>query len=185
MNTVDVSSDQVTESGPRTADPTFVHALRDVVLRPDAFYARLSPRAGYRRPLVFALVLVVFSTVMAWLVKGADDPVGTGLVGPFLFDLVLFPATVGLLHLAVLALARPTQQGLEASFRVMAYSQVLQLVDWVPVVGLYVGAVYGIVLGIVGVRHLHRTTLARSVAIFGLALLVVAAVGAGVLLAIA
>ena len=175
-----VSTDLRPEGGQSTQDPGFVPALRGVVLRPDAFFAGLAPRAALARATVFALVCIAISTMLAWVATGADDPVGTGLVVPLAFDLVFFAAYVGLTHLMVLVFARHQQAGWGATFRIVAFSQVSQLINWIPTVGLTIGFVYGSVLAILGIRHLHRADTGPAVA----AVLVPVAVVGGVALVV-
>jgi hypothetical protein len=82
----------------------------------------------------------------------------------------------------VVLLARRTQVGAGATFRIAAFTQVSQLVNWVPVVGLAVGFVFGSVLAVLGIRRLHRTTVATATAVVVLPVLVAAAVAVPVLL---
>src|SRR5215217_1765159 len=56
---------------------------------------------------------------------------------------------------------RCNNTGYEATFRVAAYSSVVYLVSWIPVLGWIVGAIYGIYLGVVGIRAVHGTTTGR------------------------
>jgi len=75
---------------------------------------------------------------------------------------------------------RCNNTGYEATFRIAAYSSVVYLVSWMPVLGWIVGAIYGIYLGVVGIRAVHGTTTGRAalvvlvpiVVIGGLALLI-------------
>lgn len=157
------------------ADPTAVEALRDVVRRPGAFFAAL-PRAGTPgRAAAFALACIAASTVLAWAATGTDDGPVPGLLLPFLFDLVFFAAYLALTHAAVLILLLRRSAGLSATFRIVAYGQVSQLVNWVPLVGLALGLVYGSVLAVIGVRRMHDA--GRGLAVAVVALPVVLAAG--------
>jgi hypothetical protein len=51
--------------------------------------------------------------------------------------------------------------GFEATFRVVAYSAVTSLVSWIPYIGGLL-SLYGIYLGIVGIREVHNTTTGRA-----------------------
>jgi hypothetical protein len=166
-----------------TSNPPLPAALRDVVLRPDTFFRRLAPSGSLGRPTFFALGCIAVSTVLAWLATGADDAVGSGLGVPFVFDLVFFVAYVAITHAAVLMLAKGRHSGPAATYRVAAYSQVSQLINWIPSVGLAIGFLYGSVLAVIGIRRLHDTSLRTAVAVVVLPV-VVAAVVAGAVLAV-
>jgi hypothetical protein len=51
--------------------------------------------------------------------------------------------------------------GFEATFRVIAYSAVTSLVSWIPFIG-WILSLYGIYLGIVGIREVHNTTTGKA-----------------------
>ena len=177
-----MSNDVRPAGAERTYDPSPAEALREVTLRPDAFFRRLTPSAGYAAPTVFALVCIAVSTVLAWVATGADDSVGTGLLAPLAFDLVFFAVYVAITHAMVHLLAKP-HAGAQATYRVAAYGQVSQLVNWIPVVGLYLGLAYGSVLAVIGVRRMHGASLRTAILVVVLPL-VVAAVVAAVVVAV-
>jgi hypothetical protein len=57
-----------------------------------------------------------------------------------------------------------SQSGFEGSFRAMAYSQVSSLAAIIPVAGPFVAVVWWIVLTVIGVQRLRRTTQGKAVA---------------------
>jgi hypothetical protein len=73
----------------------------------------------------------------------------------------------------VALIVKPANTGFEATFRVVSYSNVAQLVGWVPILGPLVAAVASIALSIIGVREVHETTTGRA----ALVVLIPAAVG--------
>ena len=155
---------------PVLVDPSGFQALREVVLRPDAFFASL-PRTGVARaPALFALTCIALSTVLAWLATGTSDSAVEGLAIPFVFDLVLFAVYLGVTHAVVRLLLRGQSAGLPATFRILAYGQVGQLVNWLPTVGLAIGLVYASVLAVIGIRRMHDASLAVAVAVVALPL---------------
>ncbi len=66
------------------------------------------------------------------------------------------------MHLLVLLFVRPANAGFEATFKVVSYSWVYQLISWIPVIGWIVGPIYGVVLLIFGVREVHATTTGKA-----------------------
>jgi len=51
--------------------------------------------------------------------------------------------------------------GYEATFRVVSYVSVTNLVNWIPIIGGLL-ALYGLYLAIVGIREMHATTTGRA-----------------------
>jgi hypothetical protein len=91
---------------------------------------------------------------------------------PIISVIALF-ICAGILHLLVALVVKPANTGFEATFRVVSYSNVVQLVGWVPVLGPLVAAVASIVLSVIGVREVHETTTGKA----ALVVLIPAAVG--------
>lgn len=163
--------------------PPLLRALRDISLRPGAFFAGLPHNRRVRRPALFALTCIAVSTALAWLATGTDDGPVEGLVIPFAFDLAFFAVYLGVMHATVLVLLRDRSAGLNATFQIVAYGQVSQLVNWLPTVGLGIGLVYGSVLAVLGVRRVHGARLSVAVAVVTLPLALAAGLYAAVLIA--
>ena len=62
--------------------------------------------------------------------------------------------------------------GLGATFRVAAYTSVTSLVSWIPFVGGLL-ALYGIYLGVVGIREMHDTTTRKALVVVVLPVIVI------------
>ncbi len=80
---------------------------------------------------------------------------------PIFVVIVLFIGAA-ITHLLVALLVRPQNAGFEATFRVGAYIQALQLISWIPIIGWLVALVWAIVLYILGLREVHSTTTGRA-----------------------
>src|ERR671919_2838470 len=198
-------------AGPATAEFTytnpvesFVGTVRDLVTRPVAFFHDMARRGDFVNPLIFALVCAVISAAIGGFLGVLYATVGIGDTGvggaigtlvasmfftPIISAIALFVGA-GILHLLVALVVKPANAGLEATFRVVSYSNVAQLVGWVPVLGPLVATVASIVLSIIGVREVHETTTGKAAlvvlipAVVGLliALLLIALVVGAVLL---
>lgn len=162
------------------SDPvgSFVDVTRRVVTRPTEFFARLPRRGDFLSPLVFALICALVSAVLGGLLRlawGAESVGGVrfesadgGFLG-FLTSVLFVPigSTIGLFvlaavgHLLVVLFAGPQNSGFEATFRVVAYAAVTNLVNWIPLVGGLLG-LYGLYIAVVGVREMHDTTTGRA-----------------------
>jgi len=148
---------------------------QSVAFRPVDFFRNLRRQGDFLNPLAFALICVLISSLLGGIlglilsVGFTDQGVAGAFIG-FIFGIVrsLIGAAIGLFvgaliwYLLVLLFARTNNTGYEATFRVVAYSSVVYLVSWIPILGWIIGLVYGIYLGIVGIREVHGTTSGRA-----------------------
>lgn len=154
---------------------SFVDTVRDLVTRP-ADFSGIARRGYFINPLIFALICVVvtaviggFLGILGAIVGIGDRGVGAaigGLVGsvlltPIFYAIGLFIGA-GILHLLVALIVKPAVTGYEATFRVLSYSAVGQLVGWISFLGPLIAAVAGVVLSIIGVREVHNTTTGKA-----------------------
>jgi hypothetical protein len=166
---------------------SFVGTVRDMVTNPVGFFRGIARRGDYANPLIFALVCTVISAAIGGFLgilyanlgiggTGVGEAVG-GFVAsmffmPIIFAIALFVGA-GILHLLVALIVKPADTGFEATFRVVSYANITELVSWVPVLGPLVAAVASIGLSIIGVREVHETTTGKA----ALVVLIPAAVG--------
>jgi hypothetical protein len=166
---------------------SFVGTARDLVTRPVDFFRSMARRGDFVNPVIFALVCAVISASIGsflgvWYatVDIGDTGVG-GAIGALVASMFFTPIIsaialficAGILHLLVALVVKPANAGFEATFRVVSYSNVVQLVGWVPVLGPLVAAVASIILSVIGVREVHETTTGKA----ALVVLIPAAVG--------
>lgn len=159
------------------SDPvgSFIATVRGVVLSPVQFFRGIRTSGDFVGPMVFALICSVISGILGAFISLISNLIfgnGAGAaVGGFFSTLFLTPIFTliglfigaGIYHLLVMLLVRPNA-GFEGSFRVVAYSSVVQLVSWVPIIGGLL-SLYIIVLDIFGMREVHGTTTGRAVAV--------------------
>ncbi|MDP9378913.1 MAG: YIP1 family protein [Chloroflexota bacterium] len=161
------------------SDPlrSFIDTTVRVVRQPTAFFEQLPRRAGYLNPTVYGVTCAVISALLGFAAyELLGVPPGGSIVGPtdvaggtalwVLLD-ALALILVGLFlaaavtHVAVRIVVGYENSGLEATFRVMAYSAALFLLDWLPYIG-WVFAVYAFYVTLVGIREVHRTTTGKA-----------------------
>ena len=166
---------------------SFVGAVGDLVTHPVGFFRNIARRGDFVNPLIFALVCAVISAVIGGFLGILYATVGIGdggvlrAIGAFIASMFFTPiiSTIalfigaGILHLLVALIIKPANTGFEATFRVISYANVAQLVSWIPVLGPIVAAVASIALSIIGVREVHETTTGKA----ALVVLIPAAVG--------
>jgi hypothetical protein len=178
-----------------TAHPmrSFVRTAGRVLFQPRRFFARLDPEGSFLTALAFASIYVgvyaALSTVSSALVEvvlhgatlAAANVVGATLanIGASVLAVwLLAPILAAVYHLFVRLLSGGSQGGYRATFRVLAYAGVTDLVGWVPFVGLLLAGVWALYIGTVGLRETHATSGTRALLIILLPTLLLAAVGA-------
>ena len=152
----------------RYTDPvqTFISTVRGVVLQPASFFGGILRRGDFINPLIFALICYEVSAILGGLIGLAFGSRGFGgfvsgiILGAIAAAIGLFIGA-GILHLLVMLIVGSRNGGYEATFRVFAYSSVTSLVSWIPFIG-WIASLYGIYLGIVGIREVHTTTTGRA-----------------------
>ena len=81
-----------------------------------------------------------------------------GVIGLFIISAIFH------LCLQLVGGLKDSSAGFEGSFRVVSYAQVVQLAALVPFVGPLLGLVWGIILYVIGLASVHRTTQGKAVA---------------------
>ncbi len=173
---------------------SFASSVKDQVLAPGNFYARLAARHGdLLEATVFALACGLVGVMLAlgaFLVfpdlpgtfapadpgfarsEGLDRYGNAGVALTLVFALVasIVGGIVGLLvgavilHVLVVLLVGAVRGGFVESFKIVCYASVTSLLTWVPVAG-YIGVLYGLVLVFFGVRSMHGASRNRALAV--------------------
>jgi hypothetical protein len=175
---------------------SFISTVRRVLFEPVGFFRRLPRRGRALNPVVFALVCALILAPLAFLAAPFDPLTRDEMsdLRDLLTRLVAEPgrfmAAVIVVILAVLVLApllvllglyssaaiyqilvwifvRPTDTGFEATLRVISSTSAVELLNWIPVVGL-LASFYGLYLAFVGIREMHETTTRRAFAVISL-----------------
>lgn len=169
------------------SDPTgsFVRTTVGVLTRPTGFFRGIARRGDFVSPAAYAIICTLIATIIGGLVGLAlsallstmaeyEGALAYGVFG-FLTDVVVTPfATIitlfilsGIYHVLVILLARPSNAGFEATFRVVCYVSAIAIIGWIPFVNLIAG-IYGLYVAYFGIREVHATTNQRAAAIVAL-----------------
>ncbi len=132
---------------------SFLWVARELLVRPRAFFRNLPTGLGLRSPLVFLLTTSFLAALCTANYRGADYRLFVLLMSAQCVSSVL--AAV-LLHGIAVKLCR-TAAGFGATLRVVAYAGIVDLVAWLPVVGV-VPYGYGLYLMFLGLQEVHRMT---------------------------
>ncbi len=175
---------------------------RDVLTGPQKFFRAYPPQVGFVPPLLYAVILGVLASFMAWLWSLAGSSLQTlagTLVGPLfrgptwnIVSLLLSPLTAavilfvyaGLMH-ATLMLMGGNRRGFGATFRVAAYGKAAAVVGLLPFCGGMLAIVVELAIDVMGLYSIHRTEPWRAaVAVVAPAVISAASVGAAIMLAL-
>ena len=170
---------------------SFADVVRWVVLQPVGFFAGLPRRGSLLNPLVFALICTEIAAILGGILSlagvGGAFVTGYGFqvpenqsFGEFIGSVVFAPigsaigvfVVAGIAHLLVRLVVGANNTGFGATFRVAAYTSVTSLVSWIPFVGGLL-ALYGIYLGVVGIREMHDTTTRKALVVVVLPVIVI------------
>jgi hypothetical protein len=168
----------------------FIEAIKLFVTSPAEAFAQTKRSGDYASPLIFAVLVgwigmaisqlwgMLFNASMFSMFPGEmGDQMGAMAatsIGAFIGTLILAPVFVaiglfiwsGLLHLCVMLVGGlgESTSGFEGTFRVVSYVTVAQFANIIPVVGGLIALVWSIILGVIGLTDLHRTTQGKATA---------------------
>ncbi|OQX62162.1 MAG: hypothetical protein B5M55_08150 [Desulfococcus sp. 4484_242] len=135
------------EFNPRNFFKSFYHTSKAVLLSPKVFFAAMKKGGDFRGPFLYMAACVLFHVVIFGLLqKDPEIMLKTFFLG------ILFPfITAGILFGIVKRVFR-AEGSYESAFRVNAYASAVNLVAWLPLVGLFfeLYRVYLIVIGLSG-----------------------------------
>jgi hypothetical protein len=145
---------------------SFISTVQRVALHPADFYRGILRQGDFINPLIFAIICYEVSAILGGIIAVAFGNQG---FGGFIVSIILAPIGTaialfigaGILHLLVMLIVGSRNGGFEATFRVGAYSSVVNLVSWIPFIG-WIASLYGVYLAIVGIREVHGTTTGKA-----------------------
>jgi hypothetical protein len=145
---------------------SFVSTVQNVVLRPVDFFRGILRQGDFVNPLIFAIICYEVSAILGGIIALAFGNQG---FGGFIVSIILAPIGTaialfigaGITHLLVMLIVGSRNSGYEATFRVAAYSSVVNLVSWIPIIGGLL-SLYAIYMAIVGIREVHTTTTGKA-----------------------
>ncbi|WP_047866137.1 YIP1 family protein [Rubrobacter aplysinae] len=181
---------------------SFVETARRVAVEPAAFFRGVTNEDRVLPPMVFAIICGVVSAALGIAVEflapvdlgpfggeafGPPEAVsgqfgGLALAGIALAFVVLAPLFIVLglyigsfiYQILVRIVVGRDNAGYWATFKIYAYTSVVSLLSWLPVVG-FLATLYGYYLVFVAVREAHDTTPARAAIVAAIPLLFFAA----------
>ena len=158
--------------------------VKAVLFSPDKFFGSLRHKGGIGEPFAFGLLTGavggMFSVFWQFLIlSGGLLSIGHIFAGQFTFGLIflilivfipigimiaLF-VTSAVWHLFLLIL-KGADNGFEATFRVIAYSQAVQLWGIIPIIGGWISFIWQIIIQIIGLKEIHETSYLKVIFAF-------------------
>ena len=155
-----------------------------IPMTPQTFFSTLTSKRGISDPLAFGLLLGSLGNMLGifWqflMVGGGLESTFPGILEAlnmgviFLIIMGLVPLFValamflvsGILHLMLLILGGGNM-GFAATFRVISYSQAAQVWVAIPFFGLWIGGIWQVIVQIIGLRELHKTSYVKVIMAF-------------------
>lgn len=168
----------------------FIEAIKLFVTSPAEAFAQTKRSGDYASPLIFAVMVgwigIAISQIWGMLFNASMFSMFPGemgeqmgamaatSIGAFIGTVILAPVFVaiglfiwaGLLHLCVMLVGGLSEStsGFEGTFRVVSYVTVAQFANIIPIAGGLIAVVWSIILGVIGLTDLHRTTQGKATA---------------------
>ncbi len=158
--------------------------LKAVLFSPEKLFKTLTYKGGIKEALAFGLLVACLGAMIGFfweflILSGRLLSFAYPLFGQltaaliFLLVIVIIPVLVtllmfiysGILHL-FLRILRGGQNGFEATFRVVSYSQAAQIWALIPVLGSLVAGIWQLIVQIIGLREIHETSYLRVIIAF-------------------
>jgi hypothetical protein len=129
-----------------------------IILKPFDFYKSLPTTGGYKDPLIFALITAVIMGIGLTIIT-----LGVGFLA-IIFAPVAVTISIFLAALLLLVCAKIVggTGSYEATMRVVSYSNVVNILGWIPVISI-LASIYGLVLTVIGMKEIHKLTWAKAI----------------------
>ena len=161
-----------------------VQTAKAVLFSPEKMFRSLTYSGGMKDPLAFGLLTGSIGSMLGFFWQLLLMSMGvTAFAGPFfghmgiwfvlVIMMVLVPIVVlmglyiysAVLHLLLL-IVRGGRNGFEATFRVICYSQVAQVIAVVPILGGWIAGLWQLIIQIIGLKEIHETSYLRIIVAF-------------------
>jgi len=155
--------------------------FRQVLFSPHRLFGAMSVKRGYGESLAFGLLFGSLGMMLGffWQLLIIPDrfiQLGKFLFGYFTlsmvyFGLIILTPFLVVLQLLVIALILHWclvmfgggKSGFEGTFRVISYSQAIQVLSLIPLIGGFIGFFWQLIVQIIGLREVHKTSYPRVI----------------------
>lgn len=142
-----------TEFDPKNFFESFIFVAKAVLLQPAKFFHQMPKTGGIKNPFIFLLICSFFFALFVANLKGGDFN---------LFLLYFFANTFSafvqsLVYHLIISRLFAKKAPYDATFRLIAYINVLSLVSWIPLIFISMAVnIYSVYLTFLGLQIVHR-----------------------------
>jgi hypothetical protein len=155
--------------------------FRQVLFSPHKLFEDMSVERGYGESLAFGLLFGSLGMMLSlfWqflIIPDRFIQLGKFMLGHFnlstvYFSLIILTPVFVMLQLLLIALIlhwcllvfSGGKNGFESTFRVISYSQAIQVLSLIPLIGGFIGFFWQLIVQIVGLKEIHNTSYLRVI----------------------
>jgi len=150
---IDPKSKKGLEFEPKYFFESFVYVAKEVLLRPGKFFYEMPKADSIRNPFIFLLVCSFLFALFIANLKGGNF----SLFLLYFFANTLSSFVQSLVYHLIASKLFGSKAPFEATFRIIAYINILCLVSWIPVVIFSLAInVYSLYLIFIGLQVIHQ-----------------------------
>ena len=161
--------------------PAFLKTIQKVLFQPDEFFTALNPHRPLKEPFLFFVIITCINIVLQVifsLIQNNFKPVEILIAAVEIIPLVFL--LTGFLHLGVLFFRG--KGGIRDTFLVMLYSSTTGLFSPIPFVGLIIGTIWGLIIIIIGYKHVHQLKTGKAIGAYIIPLILIFLISFAVLI---
>jgi len=153
-------------------------SIKEIIAGPSSFFQKVHSEGPISTPYLFYFIITIVVSIITlmyqsmWInmmsgnfasLVGGEMPFGMGVLA--IFTLVVVSVSIfisaAFMHLFVLMLGG--KGGYKGTFCVLCYSAAVTVFAVIPFLGGMIAAIWSIVLGIIGYKHIHKMSTIRAV----------------------
>ena len=145
-----------------------LETIRRVLLRPSEFFERLKIKNSYADPLSFYFVILLVTLgllALSYLFfpqnasPSITNTIPAGITWLIVMSLTIFIIS-GIAHVSAKLLGG--QHNFKATFNIFAYISACNILRIIPFIGTLISLAWGIVIGVVGFKKIHKLNTAKA-----------------------